>query len=90
MDSTIKVAHDPVADAIWVTLARGDYAETRELDDRRRLDIATDGSILRIELLDVSDGVDLAELPRAVELARALGRLGIGVVEPVSGSVSQL
>jgi uncharacterized protein YuzE len=88
MNGRVAVNHDPVADAIWVILARGEYIETRELDDRRRIDLAKDGSVLRVELLDVSDGVDVSGLPRAAEIAGELRRLGVPVVEAASSSVS--
>jgi uncharacterized protein YuzE len=77
--SRILVKHDPVADAIWIKLREGEYAETRELDSRRLLDMSGDGAVLSIELLDVSDGVDIAGLPAADDLAAALEARGVKV-----------
>lgn len=78
----LRIKHDPVADAVWIMFQAGDYAETRELDSRRLLDLAPDGTILRIELLDVSDGVDVTGLPAAAEIATALATHGLKVVQP--------
>src|SRR5437016_11853373 len=77
----LRVKHDPVADAVWVKLREGQYAETRELDSRRLLDIAADGTVLSVELLDVSDGVDVRDLPAANEIATALQRQGLRVIQ---------
>ena len=78
----LRVKHDPTADAVWVVLSDGEYAETRELDSRRLIDVATDGAVLRVELLDVSDGVDVTGLPSAGKIAAALARQGLKIVQP--------
>ena len=77
MRRPIKATHDPAADAVWIKMGSGKYAETKELDGRRRLDVAADGTVLSVELLDVSDGVDLSDLPRAAEIEQELRRLGV-------------
>ena len=77
MRRPIRVSHDPSADAVWIKISSGTYSETKELDGRRRLDVAADGTVLSVELLDVSDGVDLSDLPRAPEIERELRRLGV-------------
>jgi uncharacterized protein YuzE len=82
----LAVTYDPVADAVWIKLRRGTYAETRELDSRRLLDVASDGTVLSVELLDVSDGVDVAGLPAADDITTALERHGIRVLQPAPPS----
>ncbi|HEV2123360.1 MAG TPA: hypothetical protein VGW38_11380, partial [Chloroflexota bacterium] len=64
-----------------ITLNTRAYNETRELDSRRLIDIAADGTVLQVELLDVSDGVDLTDLPEADAIAAALERAGIRTVQ---------
>lgn len=76
------VEHDPVADAVYVRLdpdVAGRRFRTRRLDARRLVDVAADGTVLGVELLDISSGVDLAGLPVADEIGAALRRRGIPV-----------
>ncbi len=77
----LDAKYDPVADAVWITLNTRAYNETRELDSRRLIDIAADGTVLQVGLLDVSDGVDLTDLPEADTIAAALERAGIRTVQ---------
>ncbi len=39
--SKLHIKHDPVADAVWVVLRDGQYAETREFDSRRLFPMPT-------------------------------------------------
>lgn len=75
----MKFSYDPEADAVYFAFdkRRIEYAE--ELDDYRLLMIAADESVIGVELLYVSEGVDLRGLPHAAEIAEALGREGINV-----------
>ena len=82
--SKVTATHDPEADAVWIKLQQGVYAATRELDSRRLVDEAVDGTALSVELLDVSDGVDVAGLPASQEIAQALRRLGIRILQPAT------
>ena len=52
------------ADAAYVHLAEGQVATTESLDDLRMIDYSGDGRVIGIELLDVSDGVDLRDIPQ--------------------------
>ena len=67
-------------DAIYVTLDSGNFAYTVDLDHRRHIDLDASGRPIGVELLNVSKGVRLADLPRADELARELERAGIKVL----------
>jgi uncharacterized protein YuzE len=53
------VRHDTESDAIYVRLNEGTAARTRALDDLRLVDVAEDGTIIGVEFLDVSGGIDL-------------------------------
>jgi uncharacterized protein YuzE len=68
----LRVEHDRKADAVYVHLSDKPYAYGENLDDARRIDYAEDGTPRGIELLYVSQGVDLADLPQADELSDAL------------------
>ena len=78
----ITVQHDLDADAAYVTLAVGDHASTRRLDESRLVDLASDGTPLGVDLMHVSSGVDLTGLPFAKQIAAALRQRGIRVLQP--------
>jgi uncharacterized protein YuzE len=66
------LTHDAEADAVYVRLAEGRVERTVPLDDLRLVDYAADSSVIGVELLDVSDGVDLRGLPSAEVIAQLL------------------
>lgn len=57
-----SVQFDQDADALYVRLLQGNVARTISLDDHRLVDVGDDGSVLGVEFIDVSGGIDL-ELP---------------------------
>ena len=67
----IRLTHDQEADAVYVYLSEKPYDHGKKIDKRRRIDYAQDGSVVGIEFLYVSDGVDVSDLPQQ----RAVGRL---------------
>ena len=75
----LRAEHDPDVDAAYIYLAERPYAFGEDLDYRRRVDYASDGTPIGVELLYVSDGVDLRNLPRPDEIAEALRQLNIRV-----------
>ncbi len=74
---SLKLTHDPEADAVYVYLEDKPYARGVDLDDERRVDYAEDGTPIGVELTCVSVGVDLRGLPRPDEIAEALRKSGI-------------
>lgn len=74
---SIELSHDPRADAVYVRLSDAPFARTEQLDDARRIDYAADGSPVRVEILDVSRGADVAGLPEADEIAAHLRRIDV-------------
>lgn len=63
---------DPDADALYIKLADKPYAYGEELDHERRVDYAEDRTPIAIELLTVSQGVNLRDLPFPAEVALVL------------------
>jgi uncharacterized protein YuzE len=68
----LRSEYDPEADALYVHLSELPYAFGEDLDHARRIDYAADGTPVGVELLYVSHGVDLRELPQASDLADVL------------------
>jgi uncharacterized protein YuzE len=69
----MNVEYDAQADAVFITLRPGvPFAFSVHLDDDRHIDFGPDEKPMRIELLGVSRGVDLTDLPQRAAIARAL------------------
>ena len=78
---TMKIEHDPTSDAVYVQLRPGvGYAFGEDLDTSRRIDYGADQRPIGVELLNVSTGVNLADLPDPDEIARLLAAEGIKVL----------
>ena len=77
---TAGATFDREADAAYVRLSDQPYAFGEDIDHARRVDYAADGTPIGIELLCVSEGVDLSHLPRIDEVTAALREFGIRVL----------
>jgi len=75
----ISVTYDPEADAAYVSFSSAASARQVPLDDDRVVDYAHDGSLVGVEILSPSLGVDLSGLPRASDVAAAIQGLGFAV-----------
>ena len=77
---TLTVDHDPEADALYIRPSDKPHAYGEGFGDERRVDYAADGSPIGVELLCVSEGVDLANLPCAEQIADILRKQGVRVL----------
>jgi addiction module HigA family antidote len=71
----VIIHYDPEIDALYVDLAErrdGDVERTIELDPRRLVDYDATGDALGVEFLWASEGLDLAGVPHAEAIRRAL------------------
>lgn len=59
----MELRHDPAADAIYIQLRAVPYAFGHTLDYERRIDYGADQTPMGVELLAVSAGVNLDDLP---------------------------
>lgn len=80
----LNVEHDTEGDQAYVTLGSGTYGTTKQLDAKRWIDLAVDGTLLGVDFASVSKGVDLTGIPDAAAIAEALGEHGITVLQPAS------
>ena len=76
----LGVKHDPIADAVYIDLASKPVSYTKEIDNNRNIDFAYDDTPVGIELLSVSDGVDLSDLPERESVEKAAELLGLKVL----------
>lgn len=75
----MDIKYDKQADAIYILLSNAPYAYGKDLDNERRIDYDSDGNPRGIELLCVSAGVVIDNLPNRAEVERALEGKGINV-----------
>ena len=78
----MTLSHDPEADALYITLSLGPYSWGHELDSDRRVDFGPDNQPIGIELLNVSLGVDLSDLPHRSALDELLAANGFTILVP--------
>ncbi|MBI4339275.1 MAG: DUF2283 domain-containing protein [Chloroflexi bacterium] len=76
----MKYEYDREADALYIWLSDKPYAYGEDLDRERRIDYASDGTPVGVELLCVSSGVSLHDLPQQDKIAQVLRELRIKVL----------
>ena len=73
----MRINHDIQADALYIQLTSEPYAYGRDLDEWRRIDYSADGFPVGIEILNVSEGVNVGGLPNSREVAKAIESKGL-------------
>lgn len=64
--------YDPEADCAYIHINDLPHGYSREIDETRFVDYAEDGTVIGVELLYVSSGVDISGLPYESEIAKLL------------------
>lgn len=72
----LKHKYDPRADSIYITLNSGKYNHGYDLDDDRHIDYDENDVPIGIEILSVSHGVNMKDLPCTQELVEVLQNNG--------------
>ena len=76
----LRIETDPKADAIYIQLLDEPIGYSEELDDNRLIDYTLNpGRPVGIDLLAVSEGVKLNDLPEAKVVGTILRALGVKV-----------
>lgn len=50
----MEISYDKEADALYIELRKGEFAENKKIDDFTIIDLDKDGNVLGIEFLEVS------------------------------------
>src|SRR4051812_27859294 len=66
----MRLQLDKEADAAYIVIADRDVSRTEKLDENRLMDYGERNTVVGIEFLNVSSGVDLSDLPFHDELVR--------------------
>ena len=69
---TLAIEYDREANAVYINLVDKTCAYTKPLDDMRYVDYASDDTPVGIELLSVSEGVNLDDLPEQAQVVKLL------------------
>lgn len=73
-----SVDYDREADVLYIQFVRdGKVARTVPVDDLRLIDYSADGAVVGLEFIDVSDGVDLHDMPFAQRAEKLIGDAGL-------------
>ena len=76
----LHVESDPIADAVYIQLTNEPIGYTKELDDNRLVDYTMNpGEPVGVDLLAVSEGVKLNDLPEVESVKKILEGLGVKV-----------
>jgi uncharacterized protein YuzE len=78
--SILRYEYDADADALYVYLFDKAYSYGEELSPERRVDFAADGAPIGVELTCLGEGVSVAGLPAADEIAQLLEELQIRIL----------
>ncbi|MPZ48295.1 MAG: DUF2283 domain-containing protein [Dehalococcoidia bacterium] len=71
-----SVTYDQEADILYVRLLDSPVASTHAIDDLRLIDYSEDRAVVGVEFLQVSDGVDLTDLPHRPKVERLIDESG--------------
>lgn len=76
----LHIESDPIADAVYIQLIDEPIGYTKELDDDRLIDYTLNpGKPVGVDLLAVSEGVKLNDLPEVETIGKILEGLGVSV-----------
>lgn len=80
----MKVEHDRRHDAAYFEFSTANAARQVRLDEARIIDYGADGSVVGVEFISPSRGINLMGVPHADEIERAARRLGLPI-HPIVG-----
>ncbi len=75
----MKIEYDRGVDAAYFSFSAAASARQEKLDDARIIDYDADGTVVGVEFITPSLGIDLTGVPRAAEIAREARKLGLRV-----------
>ncbi len=75
----MKVEYDKAHDVAYFRLSPGRTTRQVRLDPARVVDYGADGSVIGVEFISPSHGIDVAGVPRADEVEREARRIGLSV-----------
>jgi uncharacterized protein YuzE len=75
----VKYKYDHNSDCAYISINDLPHAYSKEIDEARFVDYAKDDTVIGVELLYVSGGVDVSGLPHEAEISKILEKHKIKV-----------
>jgi len=75
----MKSEYDRRADAAYFQFSSAASVRQEQLSSLRIIDYGADGTVVGVEFISPSRGIDLTEVPRAAEIEREARRLGLPI-----------
>jgi Protein of unknown function (DUF2283). len=75
----MKIEYDRRVDAAYVSFSAAASTRQEKLDDARIIDYDANGTVVGVEFIAPSLGLDLTGVPRAAEIAREARKVGLRV-----------
>lgn len=85
----MNIEYDRGVDAAYFAFSAAASARHEKLDDGRIIDYDADGTVVGVEFITPSLGMDLTGVPRATEIAREARKLGLRVRPARAGDKRQ-
>lgn len=76
----LRYTYDRKADAVYIYFSDSPYAGGKDLDEERRIDYDINNNPVGLEIICVSQGVNLDNVPHASEVEKILARENIRVL----------
>jgi uncharacterized protein YuzE len=73
------ITYSETADALYVQLSEAEVTRVTPVDDLRIVDYAADGSVVGVEFLAASEGLNLKGLPEGSRLAELIRGLQFSI-----------
>ena len=73
----LGVTTDPQADTVYIQFSDSPVSYTKELDENRFVDYASDDTAVGVEFLAVSEGVDADDIPQSEQVSQIIAGLGL-------------
>jgi len=73
------ITYSETADALYVQLQEAEVTKVTPIDDARIVDYAADGSVVGVEFLGASSGVDLRDIPERGRLEEMIKNLRFSI-----------
>ncbi len=82
----MKVDFDKRRDAAYFAFSTAHAARQVRIDGGRIIDYGSDGEAIGVEFLSPLSGMDLSDVPRALDIEREARRLGFVIRVPASAA----
>lgn len=78
----MRLEYDKRHDAAYFVFSSADSVRQRKLDNAHIVDYGADGTVVGVEFISPSRGMDLTDVPNAVEIEKAARKAGLSIQKP--------